>query len=488
MRILNMDTLSNHGNALGRSHAAQMLDAGMDMVDPYIGVHQLMRREGSKLYVEGKLFELKEDPHSGPMELDLCSFERVIVIGAAKGVQRCAKGLEEILGPYLTGGHVIGKHGDGIECEKLGVTLAGHPVPDEYCAFGCQKIYEWIKDITPRDLVITVMGSGVSSLLTWPIEGVTVEDMHALTHMMQIEKGALTDDLNILRGHLDRFKGGKINRLLKGATLIHLATNDLGSSTTPGLRRPYQAVLENSGGFPAFMPDRYTFKEAIAVVDKYDAWDRLPTSIRAFLQKADPADETMKWPEFETIGARLFTLTPKLHMVYPAVFKKAEELGYTPYMLAEHLTAESSEAGRVMSAIALTIQNMDQPFKAPCVLVSSGETVVTVGKETGIGGRNQEFCIAAALTIAGSNKIVVGAVDTDGTDGPGGFIAEGAPDCLAGAIVDGHTVAEAKQKGIDLLRAIKTHGASAPLWALQSGISARHSISALDLRVIVIMK
>lgn len=488
MRILNSDTLLGHGNALGRSHAVQMLDAGMDMVDPYIGVHQLMRREESTLFVDGKLFELKEDPHSAPMELDLLSFKRVIVIGAAKGVQRCAKGLEEILGPYLTGGHVIGKHGDGIECETLGVTLAGHPVPDEWCIAGCQHIYEWIKDITEHDLVITVMGSGVSSLMTWPVEGVSIDDMHDLTQIMQIEKGALTDDLNILRGHLDRFKGGKIGRLLKDATVIHLATNDLGSNLTPGLRRPYKAVIQNSGGFPAFMPDRRTFADAIAVIDKYDAWDALPRSIRTYLQEADPADETMKWPEFEALGARVFSLTPKLQMVYPAVFRKAEELGYTPYMLAEHLTAEAAEAGRVMGAIALTVENMDQPFVAPCVLISSGETLVTVGKETGIGGRNQEFCIAAALTIAGSEKIVVGAVDTDGTDGPGGYIAPDAPDCLAGAVVDGYTAAQASKQNIDLFKAMKSHGTSAPLWALNCGISARHSISALDLRVIVIMK
>ncbi len=488
MRILNMDMLSGHGNAQGRNHMAQMIDAGLDMVDPYIGVRQLMKRQANRLFIEGSMFEMKEDPRSGPMELDLDSFERIIVIGAAKGVQRCAVGLEEILGPYLTGGHVICKHGDGVECTKIGVTQAGHPVPDEYCEQGCKRIYEWIQNITSKDLVITVTGSGVSSLMTWPVEGVTVGQMRDMTYMMQIEKGALTSDLNAIRGHLDRFKGGKINRLLKGATVIHLATHDMnGTPDTKGERRTYHDLIQ-SQGFPATLPDRYTFADAVAAFDKYQAWDRLPACISDYLKKGDPSEETLKLPEYEMLNARFFTLTPKMEMVYPAVRRKAEELGYTPYMLAETVIAEAAEAGKVMAGIALNIQSMDEPIKKPCVLISSGELVVTVGTETGVGGRNQEFCIAAAFEIAGSDKIVIGAVDTDGTDGPGGFIAPDAPECLAGAIVDGTTVAEAKKMGIDLASAMKTHGTSAPLWALNSGIHAKPSISALDLRVIAIME
>ena len=118
--------------------------------------------------------------------------------------------------------------------------------------------------------------------------------------------------------------------------------------------------------------------------------------------------------------------------------------------------------------------------------MSSGENVVTVGKEKGIGGRNQEYCIAAATRIAGSKNIVIGAVDTDGTDGPGGFRYPDAPECLAGAVVDGCTADEAKRAGIDLSEALKTHGASEPLWKLNCGVDAKSNVSALDLRIIYI--
>ncbi|MBQ9988420.1 MAG: DUF4147 domain-containing protein [Clostridia bacterium] len=489
MRILNAQTLAEHGNKKGRADVVAMLEAGMSLVDPYIGVQKLMRRDGAMLYIDGTMFELAEDPHSGPMELDLSSFRRVIVIGAAKGVQRCALGLEEVLGEYLTGGHVIGKHGDGILCKKLGVTLANHPTPDDCGVEGCKKIYEWIKDVTEQDLVITVMGSGVSSLLTWPVEGITVEEVRDMTYMMQIEKGALTRDLNAIRSHIDRFKGGKISRLLKGATVIHLATNDLGGTAneTSGIRQSYGDLLRDNI-FLASLPDQYTFADAWAALDKYDAWDRLPASIRAFLQKADPAEETMKPEEYETLNARLFALTPKMTMVYPAVRKKAEELGYTPYMLGEYIGAEAAEAGKVLACIAQNVHNLNEPVKRPCVLISSGELIVTVGNEKGVGGRNQEFCVAAAQKIAGYDKIIIGAVDTDGTDGPGGLTAPGAPNCLAGAVIDGYTVQEAKEKGVDLAAALKTHGVSEPLWQLDCGVSATQSISALDLRVIAIME
>ena len=136
--------------------------------------------------------------------------------------------------------------------------------------------------------------------------------------------------------------------------------------------------------------------------------------------------------------------------------------------------------------MALCCERMGEPFCAPIVLMSSGENLVTVGKESGVGGRNQEYCLGAALKISGSEKIVIGAVDTDGTDGPGGFCYDGAPSCLSGAIVDGFTVADAREKNIDLWEALKTHGTSEPLWKLDCGVEAVTGVSALDLRIIFI--
>ena len=155
MRITNKEQLAAHGNREGRKIVAELLDAGLDALDPYVRVKQLVHVENGKIVLHTDGFEMKGDPHAGPLEFDLKDYDRVYVIGAAKGVQRAALAMEEALGDVLTGGHVIAKHGEAIICNKIGVTLAGHPVPDEACVEGCKKIEALARDITSRDLVFT---------------------------------------------------------------------------------------------------------------------------------------------------------------------------------------------------------------------------------------------------------------------------------------------------------------------------------------------
>ena len=142
-----------------------------------------------------------------------------------------------------------------------------------------------------------------------------------------------------------------------------------------------------------------------------------------------------------------------------------------------------------MAAIADNIEGRGKPFEPPCALFSSGELVVTVGKEKGIGGRNQEFVLSAALKIAGSEDIVVGSVDTDGTDGPGTQFLDGPSEipCLAGGIVDGQTADQAKKLGIDLIGELKRHNTTGPLVRLNSGVMASPNISLIDLTVALIL-
>ena len=211
MRIKNKEMLTSHGNAAGRKIVTELLDAGLDALDPYSRVKKLVKLEDGKIVLDTDGFEMKGDPHSGPAVYDLRDYDRVYVVGAAKGVQRAALAMEEVLGDALTGGHVIGKHGDGVLCKKIGVTLAGHPVPDQCCVEGCEKIAALARDITSRDLVFTISGSGCGSLMTHPAEGIAIEEVAAFTRMMQIEKGVPTGDLNVVRTHIDRLKGGRLS-------------------------------------------------------------------------------------------------------------------------------------------------------------------------------------------------------------------------------------------------------------------------------------
>lgn len=168
MRILNKDMLTSHGNREGRKIVTELLDAGLDALDPYYRVKKLIRVEGSRIILDDRNFEMRNDPHSGPAVYDARDYDRVLVIGAGKGIQRAALAMEEVLGDLLTGGAVIAKHGEGILCKKINVTLAGHPIPDDDCVKGCRKIEAFAADSSGRDLVFTISGSGCGSLMTYP--------------------------------------------------------------------------------------------------------------------------------------------------------------------------------------------------------------------------------------------------------------------------------------------------------------------------------
>ena len=489
MRILNKEQLTSHGNAVGRKTVAELLDVGLDSIDPYLRVKRFLSLDGDVLRINNEGFEMNGDPHSGALSFALGNYDNIYVIGAAKGVQQVGKAFEEVLGEKLTGGHLIAKHGEEVICKKIGVTLAGHPVPDEYCVKGCREIERIIKKVTPKDLVFTVTGSGVGSLMTYPAEGVSVKDVSEFTRLMQIEKGVQTIELNPIRTHLDRFKGGRISRSLykTGATVVHLTTADPSKKDTPVERYDYFGFLAENTFLPT-LASGSTYEDCIKIIKKHDAWEQTPDSIKRRLLGGTKATENVSVEEFETFGQRFFGLVFKDGTIYPAVKSKAKEMGYICLCLSEYTCAEAKDAGSVAASIALNTERMGEPFKPPIVLMSSGENIVTVGKEKGVGGRNQEYCVQAALKIAGSKKIVIGAVDTDGTDGPGGLNVEGAPYCLAGAIVDGETVEEAKKLNVDLSGALKTHGTSEPLWKLGCGVSATANVSALDLRIILVME
>ncbi len=465
---------------------AELLDAGLDSLDLYFRVKNFIRIEGDTLILDDRGYEMKGDPHAGKAAYDLRQYDRIFVIGAAKGIQRAALALEDILGDRLTAGHVICKHGEEIVCKKIKVTPAGHPVPDQDCVEGCKAIEKLIENITERDLVFTIFGSGCGSLFTYPAGEITIDEIAKFTYMMQIEKGVPTSDLNQIRTHIDKFKGGRISRLLKRAALVHMTTADPSKLNTPALRVSYFEMLKNNTFFPT-VATASTYQDCIDVIRKWDAWDQTPLSIKSHLLSGTPETENMSIEEYEKLNARFFGLIFKDHTLYPAVRNKAKELGIKCFMLNEYQQAEAKEAGFVDSMMALSNERLGEPFETPVVLMSSGENLVTVGKEKGVGGRNQEYCLAAAININGSKRIVIGAVDTDGTDGPGGFRYDGAPSCLSGAIVDGFTLEEANKKGINLWNALKSHATSEPLWALNCGVVAEAGPSALDLRLILIM-
>ena len=492
-RILNEEMLTNHGNLKGRRDAYEIMEAGLKAGDPYYNTKTIFRIEGNTLYAGGdKMFEPTNDPQSGVSEYDLSGVDRIFVVGAGKGVQRVALALEEVLGDHLTGGHVIGKHGDDVVCTKIGVTLGSHPTPDKYCVEGCQKIYDLAKasNITEKDLVITIAANGISSLLTLPVDGVTIDEVREMTYMMQIEKGVPTRDLNPIRNQIDKLKGGRLSRIFQPARMIHLVVIDANQSSNAGHRSDYDYLLANNRWLHNLC-DGTSFTGARASMTKWDGWDRCPKSIVNHLKNEEkPENETVRRAEFEATDFRIFGVMPDAISVWETALKKAGELGYNPIYFNSWCQVEAADSGAMVAQIARTCESYKTPFKGPTALISKGEMLVTVGDQKGVGGRNQEYCVAAIKWLDGSEKVVMAGADTDGTDGPGGFdkVMSGVPECLAGGIVDGYTFKEAAEKGVDLIEALKTHGTSEALWKLGSGISAEHNISICDLNVTLIME
>ncbi len=485
-RIENTGTLTDHGNIPGRKAMAAILEAGLEASDPYPNTFNLIRIEGNKLVVGKKEYEPSGSPKTGDEVFDLDKIKHIYVLGAGKGIQRVAKAIEDILGDRLTGGHVVDKKGHPVICRKIGVTLGAHPAPDIDCVRGCEEIYQTIQKLTPDDLVFAVSANGISSLLTMPVPGMSIDDVSEVTRVLQIRHGAPTSDLNAIRNHVDMMKGARITRYMheKGAKVVHILAIDPGN---------HKALMYNNLWLHT-LPDYTTFKMAVDNINKFDAWDEIPKPVKEFLKKADHKFESVKGEEFENWGDRIFGLMPghaRTAKMWPAM-KKAEELGFKAvYLSEENRSVEARQAGIFVAGICKTIERAGLPFEPPVALFSSGEMIVTVGKETGIGGRNQEFCLGAAEAIAGNKNIVIGSVDTDGTDGPGtqyGGGIEGMPDCLAGGIVDGETIAEAKKAGINVNEELKRHNTSPPLWKTGNAVVATPNISLVDLTVALVLR
>jgi glycerate-2-kinase len=352
-------------------------------------------------------------------------------------------------------------------------------VPDEGCVEGCRRILALTHDLRPEDLVFTVVGNGVSALLTLPAEGVTLEDVRRVTYLMQIERGAPTRDLNPIRNHIDQIKGGRLARYCQPARVVNLVAYNPDA---------YDALMHHNVWLHS-LPEGSTFAYAREMLHRWDAWDQAPAAVKAVLERADPAQETVKADEFQRMGGVIFCTMPAHLGMLQTARRKAEALGFHTLVLTTWHNTEASQLGMVHADIANSIERHGLPVEPPCALLSGGEMLVTVGQESGMGGRNQEYALAAALRISGSPDIVMGSVDSDGTDGPGRQFIQGydhIPD-LGGGIVDGQTAHVAPTLDLDLRAALKRHDTSPALWALGDAVEISKNISVTDLVVTLVM-
>ena len=354
---------------------------------------------------------------------------RVIVVGGGKSAAVMAAALEEAWPDVAMEGVVVTRYGHAVPTKYIEVIEASHPVPDANSQRGAQRLLRQVQGLTADDLVIALMSGGASSLLAAPAFGLTLADKQDINKAL-LACGANIAEMNAVRKHLSAIKGGRLAAAAAPARVVTLAISDV-----PG---DDPAVI---GSGPT-VADRTTFADARALIARYGI---APSpAVAARLARDD--DETPKPGSLPGTNFRMIA-TPL--MALEAAAKTAEALGFTPLILGDALEGEAREMGVVMAGIARSIRDHGYPVKAPAVLLSGGETTVTLGTGPhGHGGRNTEFLTGLAVALDGAPGIWAMAGDTDGVDGM---------DDIAGAILTPDTLARLKARGLDARTMLAGH-------------------------------
>lgn len=345
---------------------------------------------------------------------------KTIVVGAGKAAASMAVAVERHW-PGPLQGLVVTPHGHGLPTSGIDVVEAAHPVPDAAGRRAAERILAMVQGLGPDDLVLCLISGGGSSLLALPAPGLSLEDKQGINKAL-LRSGASISEMNCVRKHLSAIKGGRLAAAAAPAQVLTLAISDV-----PG---DDPAVIASG----PTVADRTTFADALGVLAKYGIAE--PASVLRHLR--DARDETPKPDDPRLARAEVRIIASAQHSLEAAA-AAARDAGVTPVILGDAIEGEAREAARVMAGIALQAARHGQPATPPCVLLSGGETTVTV-KGGGRGGRNVEFLLALAVALGGHPRIWAVAGDTDGIDG--------AADA-AGAVITPDTIARAAAKGID---------------------------------------
>jgi glycerate 2-kinase len=412
--VMNRDT---------RKDILDRFDAGLDAADPKRAVARILSlRNGEHLSIGG-------DPY------DLKTFERIIVVGFGKAASPMALALEDILGSRIAEGRVTTKYGYGLPLKYISCAEAGHPIPDEAGLSAANNILQLLDAAGEKDLVICLISGGGSALVPMPEGNISLSDKQKTTQAL-LECGASIHEINAVRKHISKIKGGKLAMVAFPATLVALLLSDVIGDD-----------LDVIASGPT-VPDHTTFQDCIDIIDNYDISASIPKTVISFLERGaegkeketpKPGDPVFDSTHAYIVGSSLLSLE--------AAKKQARDFGYNTIILSSSIEGETREVAKVHAAIAKEIGKTGNPIEKPACIISGGETTVTI-RGKGLGGRNTEFCLASAVDIEGMEDITVLSGGTDGTDGPTD---------AAGAIVDGKTVTEARLQGLDPLRYLKNN-------------------------------
>ncbi len=329
---------------------------------------------------------------------------RIVVIGAGKAAAAMAKVVELHYAEQPLSGVVVTRYGHQLTCQRIKVMQAAHPVPDQASINASRAILNELADLQPNDMVLCLISGGGSSLLVLPAADISLEQKQAINHSL-LHCGATISEINTVRKHLSSIKAGRLALAAAPAQIHTFLISDV-----PG------DDLATIASGPT-LPDASTREQALAICEKYRL--ELPSNVRAWLE--NPASETPK-PGAPAFARNHTHLIASNQLALRKAAQMAKRAGLNPYILSDCMQGEARDVAQVHAALVLqTLRSGADdfcPFVRPCVLLSGGETTVTmpVGGE-GRGGRNSEFLLALSLALDGSEKVFGIACDTDGIDG-----------------------------------------------------------------------
>jgi glycerate 2-kinase len=396
-----------------RQDARQIFNAALTAADAAETVSCHVKVDGEAFDIDGRLYSLR-------------SYRSIFVVGAGKGSAQMCRRLEELIGDRLSGGIIIVKYGYTVPVKKIAVIEAGHPIPDENGLDATEQVIDLLRQTTSEDLVISLISGGGSALLSSPTDGVSFHEKQEMTELL-LKCGAPIREVNAIRKHISKVKGGRVARLAYPSTLISLILSDVVGD----------AISAIASGPTA--PDPSTFSECQVILDRYKLRTKKSDSIARLIDKgsAGEIDETPKPgdPVFENV---LNVVVGNNRLTVMAAKEQAESLGYSVKVIDDLAEGETTELAVAHAAIVKEIYHSGTVRRPACV-ISGGEATVTL-RGDGLGGRNQEFALATALELDGLDGVVALIGGTDGTDGPTD---------AAGGIVDGGTVRCGQTKGLD---------------------------------------
>ncbi len=343
---------------------------------------------------------------------------RLIVIGAGKASAAMVRAFEEHW-PGRMAGLVVTRYGYAVPCERIEIVEAAHPVPDENGLAAATRIMDMVRGLTDDDLVVCLISGGGSALLPLPMAGLTLADKQRINQAL-LECGASISEMNCVRRHLSAIKGGRLAAACHPARVVNLLISDV----------PADGVHDIASG--PTVADPTSCADALAIVERYGI--DLPPRARAIL--SDSRNETPKPgdPRLARVETHLIA-TPQMALEAAAEFAARHDVA--AHILSDAVEGEARDVGKVMAAIARQVARGDKPFSTPCVILSGGETTVTV-RGTGRGGRNVEFLLSLGIALNGEKRVHALAGDTDGVDGR---------EEIAGALLRPDTLERARIKG-----------------------------------------